>query len=109
MLGKRSEALKLHQQALRVSPNSATAQMTMGFIKKADGMLVEARRHFEKARKIDPEYAAPYVALADLELRRGKFRRAKVLYEQALKMRPNFIPAVRGRQRAIEQLNLKLP
>jgi len=109
MLGKRSEALKLHQQALRVSPNSATAQMTMGFIKKADGMLVEARRHFEKARKIAPEYAAPYVALADLELRRGKFRRAKVLYEQALKMRPNFMPAVRGRQRAIEQLNLKLP
>ncbi len=58
--------------------------------------LVEAKREFEAARKIDPNFAKAYEGLGSIELKKKTFRSAKKYFNKALELDSNSTQALLG-------------
>lgn len=58
--------------------------------------LVEAKREFESARKIDPNFAKAYEGLGSIELKKKTFKSAKNYFEKALDLDSNSTQALLG-------------
>src|SRR5262249_51632915 len=63
------------------------------YVELRRGNLVMARKHFVKARDLNPDLPAPHHALGLLADRRDLGREAEAHYRQALKVDPGFVPA----------------
>jgi predicted Zn-dependent protease len=77
-----SEAQSALEQAVTTRPNDATAQIALGQIYLADGRLVDAIQHLERAQQLQPDQPSVYASLAKAYQRRGDSQRA----QQALAM-----------------------
>ncbi|MBW2645361.1 MAG: tetratricopeptide repeat protein [Deltaproteobacteria bacterium] len=64
--GKLQDAKKKYLQALKVSPNLVFALNNLGVIYMSERNYFEARRLFEKAIKLKPDYVDPHYNLACL-------------------------------------------
>jgi len=65
-----------------------------GYAAYRDGRVDDAVAAYEKAKRIDPTYAAPYNSLGRIESERGNKEKARDLYLAALEQRPDYVPAL---------------
>lgn len=65
--GRYDEAIKAHQQAVTIAPDTADeAYFNLGLVHRADKNYLDALRNFEKAIELDPEYDKAIVAVLDI-------------------------------------------
>ncbi|MBX3262978.1 MAG: tetratricopeptide repeat protein [Labilithrix sp.] len=79
--------------ALEYSPRFTEAWVNLGYVELRRGNLQRARKHFVKARDLNPDLAAPHHALGLLADRRDVGKEAEGHYRQALRVDPGFVPA----------------
>ena len=60
---------KLVDEALTKNPNDASLVFNLGVIAANSNKLEDAEKHYKRAIEIDPNYADPYLNLAELKLR----------------------------------------
>ena len=103
-------ATKYYRRALEQNPKNWRNLNNLGLALKAQGEIEEARRLFQEAIKIKPDYAAAHVNLGNLYLLRAEeqialkreaagkkyYRRAAAEFQRALKLDPG-LSAVRRR------------
>lgn len=91
------EALARNQSA-SASPHAAYAvgYNNTGQQLEREGKLNEARRHYEMALEVNPQYAEAMCNLGSLALLEGGDGEAMLHYEAALKVNPNLAPAHLG-------------
>jgi len=89
------EALARLEDALRLEPDSAEANSSMGrLLAIVPGRLPEAIVHFETALRFRPDSAATHCDLGcALERTPGRSAEAVVQFEEALRLKPNFSTA----------------
>ena len=56
-LGRRAEAARHLDEALRLAPDAVTAHASMGSALEAQGRLLEARAEFEQTLRLAPGFA----------------------------------------------------
>jgi tetratricopeptide (TPR) repeat protein len=78
----------LYAQALSVTEGNYLAHRAMGNERLRQERIPEAAEHFERALELVPEWQAPRLGLADVELKRGHTHRALAAYKQALDRAP---------------------
>jgi len=84
--------------ALEYSPRFTEAWVNLGYVELRRGNLQRARKHFIKARDLNPDLPAPHHALGLLADKRDIGKEAEAHYRQALKVDPGFAPArIQGR------------
>jgi Flp pilus assembly protein TadD len=81
--------------ALEYSPRFVEAWVNLGLVELKRGNLDLARKHFLKARDLNPDLPAPHHALGLLADERDLGREAEAHYRAAIKVDPGF-PAARG-------------
>jgi tetratricopeptide (TPR) repeat protein len=85
--------------ALEYSPRFTEAWVNLGYVELRRGNLERARKHFIKARDLNPDLPAPHHALGlladkrNLTGSRGLGGEAEGHYRQALKVDPGFVPS----------------
>ncbi|HEX4198433.1 MAG TPA: sulfotransferase [Caulobacteraceae bacterium] len=89
-----TEAINVYDAALRIDPERPQSHYNRADALATLGDFELARRHYEYAVHVAPDYAGPIAGLASLALRRGDIEAAKALSERALTLVPNFDLAV---------------
>lgn len=79
--------------AIEYSPRFTEAWVNLGYVELRRGNLERARKHFTKARDLNPDLPAPHHALGLLADHRDLGKEAEGHYRQALKVDPAFVPA----------------
>ncbi len=79
--------------ALEYSPRFTEAWVDLGYVELRRGNLDRARKHFVKARSLNPDLPAPHHALALLADQRGLGKEAEASYRAALAVDPGFAPS----------------
>ncbi len=93
--GGRDKALT---QAAEIAKRDAYAgAMTKGRIQTRARNWLEAETAFRSAAQLRPAAPEPHVALGDLFVRRGDTTAARAAYEEALRLAPDFKPALDAR------------
>lgn len=79
--------------ALEYSPRFTEAWVNLGYVALRRGRLAEARKHFVRARELNPDLPAPHHALGVLDDQRELGKEAEAHYRLALRVDPGFLPA----------------
>ncbi len=104
--GFTDKAFEYLKKALAINQNYSAAHNALGALLAEQGRLDEAEREFKIALN-DPLYETPHYAaynLANIYYRQGKYREAKVYYEQAIELAPAYAPAHFELGRTLEAL-----
>ena len=88
------EAIKVYDAALAIDADLPQSHYNKGDALAALGDFDQARRYFEHAVRVYPDYAAAIAGLASLALRRGEIEVAAELSQRALVLQPGFDLAV---------------
>jgi len=88
--GRFAEAIKHHQTALRLYPQSAKTHYNMGRALLALGRTREAIHHYQEALRIKPNMAQAHLNLGNALLSLGRTPEAVELYQQAVRLRPGY-------------------
>ena len=83
-LGKNEEALKIIEDALRLTTNDINVLNNAGLINFNLGRVVEAEDYFSRALKIVKNFPDALINLGNLKLKQGKADQAEVHYKNAL-------------------------
>lgn len=70
------------------SPDDAATQLLVGRVFVVSKDNVEARKYFNKALQIKPDYLQALMSLAELEEREGRLSETEALYKKAAKKHP---------------------
>ncbi len=89
-----AESIKVYDAALAIDPDLPQSHYNKGDALASLGDFEGARRCFERALRIYPDYAGPVAGLASLALRRGEIGAAMELSERALTLHPGFDLAI---------------
>ncbi len=95
--GKTEEALKIADQVEKEAPQRAFAHVTKGNILLSQNKIHQAEQEFKTAAKLpeaEPfQRAVPFNQLGRIYARRGKYAKARELYDQAIDVDPYFVEA----------------
>ncbi len=89
-LSKAAESL---ENAVAIYPEYASAWHLLGRVRLAREDHRGARQAFEKAVAADPDFTAPYLGLASMELRENRWQQLADLSQRALELNPDSIRA----------------
>ncbi len=92
-LGDLDAAAARLELALEYSPRFTEAWVNLGYVELRRGRVRVARHHFAKARRLNPDLAAPHHALGLVADREGEGSTAEKHYREALKVDPGFVPS----------------
>jgi tetratricopeptide (TPR) repeat protein len=84
-----SDSLRIWEDTTRKSPNNGRAWMNAGLVYMGRDDLVSARRYFERARDLAPQYAMIHINLSVLETREGHPEKALAEAQEAVRFRPD--------------------
>jgi Flp pilus assembly protein TadD len=87
-LEKWSEAFPLLEETVSIAPNSAMAHYSLGWAFESTGELEKARRQFENAVALDPNFVKPLIHLSSLAHRRSDWDMSRDLALRALTLQP---------------------
>lgn len=79
--------------AIEYSPRFTEAWVNLGYVEMGRGNLELAKKHFRKARELNPDLPAPHHALGLLADKRDSQIEAEAYYRAALKVDPGFTAA----------------
>jgi tetratricopeptide (TPR) repeat protein len=82
------EAFAVLEETASLMPGSAMAQFSLGWAFEATGELDKARRQFEAAVALEPNFVKPLIHLSSLAHRRSDWRSSRELAERALALAP---------------------
>ena len=85
---KWSEAFPILEETVSIAPNSAVAQYSLGWAYETTGELDKARRQFENAAALDPNFVKPLIHLSSLAHRRSDWTSARDFALRALTLEP---------------------
>ena len=85
---KWSEAFPILEETVSIAPDSAMAQYSLGWAYEATGELDKARRQFENAVALDPNFVKPLIHLSSLAHRRSDWAAARDFALRALALEP---------------------
>jgi len=89
------DALAQFQKAADLDPQSAEPRNNIGRILASKGKLEDAIPYFESAVQLDPDFAEAHQFLgAALYYARGQVPQALAQWREALRVRPDFLPAL---------------
>jgi Flp pilus assembly protein TadD len=80
------EARTALEMAVKLNPNSSTAQADLGEIYIVNDQLDKAVEHLERARTLDPKNRAAYARLATAYRRQGKQEQARAMSLMVMKL-----------------------
>lgn len=84
---KTAPAIAYLEKALKIDPENANAQNSLGFILAENGIQLDiALEHCRKAVQRYPQNASYLDSLALVYRRRGELQQSKLLYEQAVRL-----------------------
>lgn len=83
------EAKKEFEQELKIDPNNAAAEFSLGEIARRAGQWEEAITHFSTAARLDPGFAEAYLALGMSLVSAQKFAEAVAPLEKYVKVVPD--------------------
>jgi tetratricopeptide (TPR) repeat protein len=83
------DPLRMWEDTTRKSPNNSRAWMNAGLQYMTRGDLVSARRFYERAKEISPQYAFLRMNLSVLEAHEGNLDKALAEAEEAVRLRPD--------------------
>jgi tetratricopeptide (TPR) repeat protein len=83
-----SEANRLAELAVQLSPDSVAAHLALGAARHIALRLDDAESEYARALALDPKSATAKLALADLKRAAGKFEEALALYREQLQADP---------------------
>jgi len=82
-------SIELFEHALAVTSHNAVAHLQLAQARLDARELDAAERHFAEAARIDPDWAAPRLGLADVRVLRGDLAGAIAGYQRELERNPN--------------------
>ncbi|MDR1902033.1 MAG: tetratricopeptide repeat protein, partial [Treponema sp.] len=89
------------RKALELKPDSAEAIVALGRIHKMNyadtNSEIKARKYFEKALKLKPDYVRAYYELAATYSRKDDYNKAVELLTTAIRIKPDFLTALLAR------------
>lgn len=91
--GKPSKAAKELEKAVKIFPEYAAAWELLGEVRLALDDASGARKAFLEAARVDPDYLAPYLSLAGLELKHGRWEEVIAWSNQVLERNPQVVKA----------------
>jgi tetratricopeptide (TPR) repeat protein len=83
------DPLRMWEDTTRKSPNNSRAWMNAGLQHMTRGDLVSARRFYERAKEISPQYAFVRMNLSVLEAHEGNLDKALAEAQEAVRLRPD--------------------
>jgi tetratricopeptide (TPR) repeat protein len=83
-LGRRTEAIALLERAAELEPENAGHPVALGRLLASWDNRIQARAAFTTARELAPDSHEPYLGLAELERREGRFEEALTWLDAAL-------------------------
>lgn len=86
--GARAEAKMEYERMNQIVPSGVSTN-ALGYIFLEEGNLPEAKKMFEQAIKLNPEFASPYMNLGELAAHDKNFVQAIRLYKQAIEKEPD--------------------
>ena len=78
---------------MALDPNSAKCESNLADILAGKGLFTEARTHYERSLRLNPNLQIPHKQLGDLLVRDGEYARAIEHYEAALRIQPDYVQA----------------
>lgn len=87
--GKRKEAVREFEEAVRLNPNDGYAQINLGTALLEFGKFPDAIRHLEQAVRVKPDSVIAHNALGVALLNAGETREATAQFERALELDPD--------------------
>jgi len=100
-IGQEAEAIRYRERAVEVAPEDAGALFDLGMSYRFSGKIEEARRLFERARQLRPDFGAPYVHLAKILEESGDWQGAARMWREALAVVEAAMPAGDSRDREV--------
>jgi len=95
MKDRLDDAMAEFQKAAKIDPKSAEVRNNIGRVLASKGRLEDAIPYFQSAVEIDPDLAEAHQFLgAALYYARGQVRQALAQWREALRVRPDFLPAL---------------
>jgi tetratricopeptide (TPR) repeat protein len=102
------EAIAAFSRALAIAPDYGPALANMGFVQQRQGRTEDAIASFDRAllHLANNDLAARiHFSLGDLMEARGRTREAAMHYREALRLKPDFVPAGQRTKQIIDQEN----
>jgi tetratricopeptide (TPR) repeat protein len=78
---------------IKPSDNELRLMLEVAFLLREVGRFDEAKTVFNGVIKLIPDSDVPHVGLGTVELQRGNFELAQIIYEEALQVKPNSLYA----------------
>jgi tetratricopeptide (TPR) repeat protein len=97
--GDQFKARQSYEEALKINPQQASAWLGMGLLLEQQGDLQQAAADMARAAEIQPD-PQTYFLLGRTMARLNRVAEARVAFENALKLQPEFVEA----QRALDAL-----
>jgi tetratricopeptide (TPR) repeat protein len=91
-----SSAVRELEEAIKLSPDYATAYNNLGYAYSRLGKYEEAERAFNKYTELIPDEPNPYDSLGELLMKEGKFDESMAAYKKALSLDPAFYASYVG-------------
>ena len=86
--GRKDEARKAYEEALRLNPKDSRAHNDLGILLEKEGDEDSALRHYRAALEAHPEFALALSNMADLLGRRGDTAGAEAAFRKAMELEP---------------------
>ena len=97
--GKFKEAVGHFETALEINPEHAAAHNNLGKALSRQNLYTQAIPHYVKATQLDKMYIQAWCNLGNSYLSQSRFEDAGKAFQNALRINPNFKPALSGIQR----------
>jgi Tfp pilus assembly protein PilF len=91
--GKRPEAVREFEEALRIRPEYAEAHCNLGVLLQDLGKFEDAIAHYQQALRIKPNYEDAHYDLGVALVRQGQMTEAMAQWEEALRIDPDYAEA----------------
>ena len=95
-LGQNEEALHYYERALRIDPDDDLTHNAVAAVLRALGRLDEAQEHYKAAAEIDDRFELTYYNYGQLLLEKGDTEGARMMFEKALELKPDYAEAKRA-------------
>jgi len=95
-LGKMTEVISLYKEIIENSPNNTQANYRLGLIYYEQKEFMTAYNHFHKVVQLYPFDYDSLLMLAWTQLKLGRMREAKMIFQKVLMYSPNDASALEG-------------
>lgn len=106
---KFEDADRLYRESLGIFPSQTGAWNNLGNVLMAQQNYVDAQAAFQRAIELEPDRPEPYTSMGRLWLEADYAEESLQYFDEALKLDPRWLPAIRGKAAALHKLARATP